>query len=80
MISPREGWQAKLGGVFLEELYTVQFIMGSTIPGPYPYYGSTGVQDYVNDYIFDEKPILVGEDGANWYSGAQTAYIVKGKY
>jgi restriction endonuclease S subunit len=49
-------------------------------PGPYPYYGATGVQDYVADYIFDEPLVLVGEDGAKWGSGEETAYRVEGKY
>lgn len=34
------------------------------IPGEYRYYGATGILDYVEDYIFDEKLILIGEDGA----------------
>ena len=29
------------------------------IPGPYPYYGANGVQDYVADYIFDDELGLV---------------------
>ena len=49
-------------------------------PGPYPYYGATGVQDYVADYIFDEPLVLVGEDGAKWGAGERTAYRVEGKY
>lgn len=32
--------------------------------GKYPYYGANGVQDYVNDYIFDGDYILIGEDGS----------------
>lgn len=32
--------------------------------GIYPYYGANGIQDYVSDYIFDEKYVLVGEDGS----------------
>lgn len=32
--------------------------------GNYPYYGANGIQDYVSDYIFDGKFILVGEDGS----------------
>ena len=31
--------------------------------GSYPYYGATGVMDYVDDYLFDGIFILVGEDG-----------------
>ena len=37
-------------------------------PGPYPYYGATGVLDYVEDYLFDEPLVLIGEDGAKWGS------------
>lgn len=32
--------------------------------GEYPYYGANGVQDYVNDFIFDGTFILMGEDGS----------------
>lgn len=48
--------------------------------GIYPYYGATGIVDYVNDYIFNEKLVLVGEDGAKWDSGDMTAFIATGKY
>lgn len=32
--------------------------------GIYPYYGANGIQDYVADYLFDGKFVLVGEDGS----------------
>lgn len=35
------------------------------IRGIYPYYGASGIVDYVNDYIFDDELILLGEDGEN---------------
>lgn len=47
--------------------------------GPYPYYGATGILDYVDGYLFDEPLILVGEDGAKWASGDNTAFAVEGK-
>ena len=47
--------------------------------GTFPYYGATGIVDYVADYIFDEKLVLIGEDGAKWDSGDKTAFIVEGK-
>jgi type I restriction enzyme S subunit len=47
--------------------------------GKYPYYGATGVVDYVDDFIFDEPLVLVGEDGAKWESGQSTAFRVEGK-
>jgi type I restriction enzyme S subunit len=48
-------------------------------PGPYPYYGATGVVDYVDDFIFNEPLVLVGEDGAKWASGDDTAFKIDGK-
>lgn len=47
--------------------------------GEYPYYGATGVVDYVDDFIFDEPLVLVGEDGAKWGSGEGTAFSVSGR-
>ena len=47
--------------------------------GEYPYYGATGIKDYVSGYIFDEPLVLVGEDGAKWASGDQTAFAIEGK-
>lgn len=47
--------------------------------GEYPYYGASGIVDYVDGYIFDEKLILIGEDGAKWGSGENTAFAVEGK-
>jgi len=33
--------------------------------GPYPYYGASGIVDYVDNFIFDGDFLLVSEDGAN---------------
>ena len=49
------------------------------ILGNVPYYGATGIQGYVDNYIFDEDLLLVGEDGADWSSFGKTAYIIRGK-
>jgi type I restriction enzyme S subunit len=49
------------------------------VAGEHPYYGATGVLDYVDGYLFDEKLVLVGEDGAKWGSGENTAFGVEGK-
>lgn len=49
-------------------------------PGPYPYYGANGVQDYVADYIFDNELVLLAEDGGNFGSKDKPiAYRVSGK-
>ncbi len=49
-------------------------------PGPYPYYGASGIVDYVGDFIFDERLRLVGEDGAKCGAFEKTAFIADGKY
>ena len=48
--------------------------------GSYPYYGASGIVDYVNDFIFDERLLLVGEDGAKWGAFEKTAFLAEGKY
>ena len=46
----------------------------------YPYYGASGVIDYIDDYIFDEDLILLSEDGANILDrNYRVAFIVTGK-
>jgi type I restriction enzyme S subunit len=48
--------------------------------GIYPYYGASGIIDYVNDYIFDDDLILLGEDGENILSrNCRLVYRVSGK-
>lgn len=48
--------------------------------GKYPYYGANGIQDYVNDYIFDDELVLLAEDGGNFESKEKPiAYRVSGK-
>ena len=36
--------------------------------GDYPYYGANGIQDYVDDFIFDDELVLLAEDGGNFGS------------
>lgn len=48
--------------------------------GMYPYYGASGIIDYVKDYIFNERLLLIGEDGAKWGAYEKTAFIAEGKY
>jgi type I restriction enzyme, S subunit len=46
----------------------------------FPYYGASGIIDYVEDYIFDEPLILLGEDGENVISrNLPLAFKVEGK-
>ena len=48
--------------------------------GNYPYYGASGIVDYVKDYIFDEDILLISEDGANLVMrSTPIAFSVSGK-
>ena len=48
--------------------------------GVYPYYGASGIVDWINDYIFDENILLVSEDGANLLMrSTPIAFSVSGK-
>ena len=47
----------------------------------YDYYGAAGVIDKVSDYLFSEKLLLIGEDGANLLSRSKNnAFFADGKY
>ncbi|EIN7679783.1 restriction endonuclease subunit S [Listeria monocytogenes] len=51
------------------------------ISGEYPYYGATGIIDYVDDYIFDGEYVLLAEDGANiTMRNYPVAYLTQGKF
>jgi len=48
--------------------------------GKYPYYGASGIVDYVDDYIFDGDFLLISEDGANLLArSTPIAFSVSGK-
>ena len=52
-----------------------------TRQGPYPYYGASGVIDYIDDYIFNGEFLLIAEDGANLLSRrTPIAFRAKGKF
>ncbi|MBF2535827.1 restriction endonuclease subunit S [Listeria marthii] len=54
---------------------------GLRISGEYPYYGATGIIDYVDDYIFDGEYVLLAEDGANiTMRNYPVAYLTQGKF
>ncbi len=49
--------------------------------GEYPYYGASGIIDYIDEYIFDDELILMGEDGANIISrNSKLVFLAKGKF
>lgn len=53
----------------------------SLIPGPYPYYGPTKIQDYIADYEQDGTYALIGEDGDHFlkYETMRQTQFISGK-
>jgi type I restriction enzyme S subunit len=49
--------------------------------GEYPYYGASGIVDYVADYIFEGENLLISEDGANLLArSTPIAFSASGRY
>ena len=49
--------------------------------GKYPYYGASGIIDWVDDFIYEGERLLIGEDGANLVArSTPVAYIARGQY
>lgn len=54
---------------------------GKMINKDYDYYGASGVIDKVENFLFEEPLLLIGEDGANLISrSTRLAFIARGKY
>ena len=48
--------------------------------GPYPYWGANKIIDFINDYLFDEPLVLLGEDGAPFFeANKEVAFFVEDK-
>jgi type I restriction enzyme S subunit len=77
----REGWEIKKLGEICEILDSQRKPVTKKYrkEGLYPYYGASGIQDYVDSYIFDGRYLLVGEDGAKWGTNDKSAFIIEGK-
>ena len=80
-----EGWEwCRLGDLLINrdgERKPLSSSVRSKQIKKYDYYGATGVIDKVDNYIFDEKLLLVGEDGANLLSKVKpNAFFAEGKY
>lgn len=54
---------------------------GKMLIREYDYYGASGVIDKVENYLFNESLLLIGEDGANLVTrNSRLVFIAKGKY
>lgn len=81
-LEPKEGWEEKTLPDISENLDSrrIPITKGKRDSGKYPYYGASGIVDYVGDYIFDEDILLLSEDGANLLArSTPIAFSVSGK-
>jgi type I restriction enzyme, S subunit len=78
-----KSWPVKTLDELAENLDSrrVPITKGDRKPGKYPYYGASGIVDYVADYIFEGDALLISEDGANLLArSTPIAFPVSGKY
>ena len=76
-------WEQRKLGEVVEFLDTMRKPLEGTrrVAGPYPYYGASGIVDYVDGYLFDEELILLSEDGANITDrNYPVCFLASGKY
>ncbi|MFA6173827.1 MAG: restriction endonuclease subunit S [Kiritimatiellales bacterium] len=79
----KKGWETKTLNQISTNLDSrrVPITKGVREGGEYPYYGASGIVDYVADYIFDEDALLISEDGANLLArSTPIAFPASGKY
>jgi type I restriction enzyme S subunit len=75
-------WNVKTLGRVAENLDNHRVPITSSVrkAGNIPYYGASGIVDYVEGYIFDENLLCVSEDGANLVARSYPiAFPISGK-
>ncbi|KMS63866.1 restriction endonuclease subunit S [Sphingobium baderi] len=75
-------WEERPLGDLAENLDNrrVPIASSARASGEVPYYGASGIVDYVADYIFDEDILCISEDGANLVArSTPIAFSVSGK-
>lgn len=78
-----KNWTIEPLGSLTENLDVLRMpVKGSDrAPGPYPYYGASGVVDSVDKFIFDGEYLLIAEDGENLRSlKTPFAFLARGKF
>ena len=81
-----EDWELTTVGDAFEIHNTLRFPISNavreTMPGPYPYYGPTSIQGYINEYRVEGEYALIGVDGDHflkWQTQPMTL-LVQGKF
>lgn len=78
-----EGWEEKRIDEICQNFDSkrIPITKNKRIEGIYPYYGASGIVDYVSDFIFEGDYLLVSEDGANLLARTYPiAFSVNGKF
>lgn len=78
-----DAWEQRKLGDVVEFLDTMRKPLDSAkrVSGPYPYYGASGIVDYVDGYLFSEELVLLSEDGANITDrNYPVCFLATGKY
>lgn len=75
-------WSISSLGELCENLDSkrVPITKNQRVEGPIPYYGASGIVDYVQGHLFNEPLLLISEDGANLLARTYPiAFSIKGK-
>lgn len=78
-----DGWEEKRIDEICQNFDSkrIPITKNKRIEGIYPYYGASGIVDYVSDFIFEGDYLLVSEDGANLLARTYPiAFSVNGKF
>ena len=80
------GWETKKLGDSSEVCNNfrkpIAALVRESMKGDYPYYGPTGVLDYIDEYRVDGKFVLIGEDGDHFlkFKTQEMTLLVEGRY
>ena len=80
-----EGWEKKTFGEVADNFDRLRVPLSVLERegriGSYPYHGAAGVISYIDDFLFDGRFLLIGEDGTViTHSGAAMLQFVEGKF
>ena len=78
-----KGWCEHLLGDLTDNFDSIRVPVKQTDrqPGPYPYYGASGIIDYIDDHLFDGEYLLIAEDGENLRTrNMPIAFLASGKF
>ena len=81
-VNPGDGWEEKTLDQISENFDSKRIPITKNVrnKGNIPYYGASGIVDYVKDYIFNDDLLLVSEDGANLLARTYPiAFSISGK-